>query len=145
MTRLHSAPRLGKGEWSSHLSVLHPQHKARLRTRTRASLTRAHFGVSLFHFFQFFTFSRFPFVSPGRLGFSLCLPTPEPRLHDESFTRVAWETVFSALAVRHSSSLHSLAEQVPNTVAHLTARRVHSPAALAREVVAARRSRWRPF
>ena len=40
-TRPHSAPRHGKGEWSSHKSVLRSQHKARVRTRTRACLTRA--------------------------------------------------------------------------------------------------------
>ena len=48
-TRPHSAPRHEKGGWSSHWSVLHPQHQAPLRTSTRAFLTRAHFGVSPTH------------------------------------------------------------------------------------------------
>ena len=47
-TRPQSALPHEIGEWSMHQSVLHSQHKARVRTRTRACLTRAHPpGVSL--------------------------------------------------------------------------------------------------
>ena len=47
-----------------------------------------------------------PLVSPGRLGFSLCLHTRELRLHDESYsTRVTWGDWVSAFASIHGNSV----------------------------------------